>query len=246
MNSFIYDNYIVLLKLYLKDNGIGDYSNITVKYDNDNSMFIIENWQYTFSQPTIADLEAIDPSRINTIILENIYKKNRKSTPIYSASTISQLTNSSVVNTGDLVINSDTGRIQVYVNGSWIDNSNFQASVGNIDNSSIGTLKLKRLQNENDSTPSLNFQVGVSGTIVGTDLSGNIELVVSGSNTITQCEVVFRTPYTNVPTVQLMAGNYNSANIRVYVETTTTSFVIRYTEIPINNTYKWSYMVIGT
>jgi hypothetical protein len=248
-DSYISTNFYNLVKLYLEDNEIAvTILDISCSFDN----FTFVSWPYEISEPTLEQLMAIDQQRIVELNLKTQYTRTKTKAPHYSSTEISLLTSSNLAETGDLIINSCTGKIQVYVGatnstaGSWYDNSDFAANTGSITVSTIGSLVINRLHVDASDVPTLSFATDATGSILGTDFAGSLSLVTSNTLTGTLITSTFKDQYQSNPFIQLTSANSLATLSQVFVEASTSAFTLISASVLEAGSYNWNYLVVGS
>ncbi len=152
---------------------------------------------------------------------------------VSGAATISSLTVTGNVNIGGTlsVTGSATFAGNITVNGHIITG-------GNTPTASVGDAVLTGQ--------------GGSVTVAGNDTAGNVQYLAGTINLPThnlasgkQLGVTFSSAYATTPRVSLTAKNAGAANVRYFVETTTTGFSVHFIDTPTANvTYSFDYLII--
>ncbi|MCC6581949.1 MAG: hypothetical protein IT440_16080, partial [Phycisphaeraceae bacterium] len=107
------------------------------------------------------------------------------------------------------------------------------------------------IQSQQTTAPTIVNGAASFGAILGpgnaTDVAGQLTVSTNGANGI-GATITFNKTYTTAPIVLLTAQNVAAATdmAKVYVTSTTTTFVVRYTGFPASNDKTYNYVVIET
>jgi hypothetical protein len=115
-NEQLYENYYILVKAYIEDNGeIFDAEQFQLK-QKENGPFI-SSWKYDTNQPTYDDLKE---KNLDKILGEQEIKNKIKN--LLTLTPLTKIERDTISpQTGCLIFNSDSNKVQVYNGTGWTD-----------------------------------------------------------------------------------------------------------------------------